>query len=87
MHRKGRPVRSQALRRADRCEIVRSGDTVRFGDSSPAAHVHTLRRAKSWGTARAGQWRASFGSERYTGPARAMALYRRGCRTRRPDSA
>ncbi len=46
MHRKGRPVRSQALRRADRCEIVRSGDTVRFGDSSPAAHVHTLRRAK-----------------------------------------
>ncbi len=55
MHRKGRPVRSQALRRADRCEIVRSGDTVRFGDSSPAAHVHTLRRAKSWGTARAGR--------------------------------
>ncbi len=30
---------------------------MRFGDSSPAAHVHTLRRAKSWGTARAGRAR------------------------------
>ncbi len=30
---------------------------MRFGDSSPAAHVHTLRRAKSWGTARASRAR------------------------------